>query len=302
MPTLSLPLPRAFSLPETVVSHGWYRLPPFRWDEDSGTLRRTEVLDGAEAVELSIRAGERLTISSKTALRPHRDTLARRINRMLQLHVDLEPFHALCRKRRSHRVVAERGFGRLLCAPTLFEDAVKIILTTNTTWSQTVRMTTLLVERLGTEGPAGHRAFPAPAQVAASSESVLRAECRLGYRAPYVLGLARGIVDGTLDLGAISDPVQSTPDLFRAYRQLPGIGPYGSAHLLAMDGRHDFIAVDTEFRSFVRRTRFGGRDATDAEMLELYESWGRWKYLGYWSELWMELAAKVEDAAAAKPK
>lgn len=300
MPTLAFPLPPAFSLPETVVSHGWYRLPPFGWDDASRTLHRTELLDGAGAVDLSIRAGTRLTISSKEALSPHRDELAGRVNRMLQLHVDLEPFHVLCRKRKSHRLVAERGFGRLLCAPSLFEDAVKIILTTNTTWTQTVRMATLLVESLGTPAPSGNRAFPTPEQVAASSEAALRGDCRLGYRAPYVLGLARGIVDGSLDLARVAEPAQSTAELFQAYRQLPGIGPYGSAHLLAMDGRHDYIAVDTEFRSFVRRTRFADADTSDADMVGLYRGWGRWRYLGYWSELWMELAAKVEGAG--KPK
>jgi 3-methyladenine DNA glycosylase/8-oxoguanine DNA glycosylase len=294
--TVTFPLPRAFSLSETVVSHGWYRLPPFAWDETSQTLHRTEVIDGTGAVDLSIRAGTRLTVSSSATLSPHRTELATKLNRMLQLDVDLEPFHSLCRKRTSHRLVAERGFGRLLCAPTLFEDAVKIILTTNTTWTQTVRMTTLFVDRLGTAAASGNRAFPTPDQVAASGEDVLRAECRLGYRAPYVLGLARGIVDGSLDLEHIADPAQSSEALFRSYRRLPGIGPYGAAHLLAMDGRHDYIAVDTEFRSFMRRTRFPDKDVSDTEMVSVYRRWGQWKYLAYWSELWMELAAKVSEA------
>jgi len=292
-------LPPSFSLPETVVSHGWYRLPPFRWDDTKGILGRTELLDGAGAIDLSFRANRRLIVSSKADLTQHREVLESRINRMLQLHLDLEPFHRQCRRRRSHRVVAERGFGRLLCAPTLFEDAVKIILTTNTTWSQTVRMATLLVERLGTSAPSGNKAFPTPAQVAESSESALREECRLGYRAPYVLGLARGIVDGSLDLQQITDPGQTTEELFKSYRQLPGIGPYGSAHLLAMDGRHDYIAVDTEFRAFVRRTHFRGADVSDKEMLHVYRGWGRWKYLGYWSELWLE---ELEQRLAEKPQ
>ena len=70
------------------------------------------------------------------------------------------------------------------------------------------------------------------------------------------------------------------------YLRLPGIGPYGAAHLLAMDGRHDLIAVDTEFRRFVRERYHGGRKVSDATMLRRYAKWGRWKYLAYWSELW----------------
>jgi N-glycosylase/DNA lyase len=291
----TLSLPPVFSLPETVVSHGWYRLPPFRWDEASGTLERTELLDGAGAVDVAFRARKRLTISSTADLSPFRDEIATRVNRMLQLHVDLEPFHRMCLRRRSHRLVAERAFGRLLCSTSLFEDAVKIVLTTNTTWAQTVRMATLLVDRLGSAAPSGSRAFPSPAQVAATTERVLREECRLGYRAAYVLAMARGIVNGSIDLERISDPAQETDQLFKSYRLLPGIGPYGSAHLLAMDGRHDHIAVDTEFRSFVRRAYLNGSDASDREMLAIYEKWGRWKYLGYWSELWLEIAGKVAE-------
>jgi hypothetical protein len=53
-----------------------------------------------------------------------------------------------------------------------------------------------------------------------------------------------------------------------------------------MDGHHDFIAVDTEFRRFVRERYHGGRRVSDATMLRRYRKWGRWKYLAYWSESW----------------
>ena len=73
--------------------------------------------------------------------------------------------------------------------------------------------------------------------------------------------------------------------LIDSYLDLPGIGPYGDAHLRAMDGKHDDIAVDTEFRRFVREKYHGGRKVSDAAMLRRYAKWGRWKYLAYWSEL-----------------
>ena len=122
----------------------------------------------------------------------------------------------------------------------------------------------------------------------------------MGYRAPYVHALADGIVRGELDLSAISNRALPTAELFKSYRRLPGIGPYGSAHLLAMDGRHDYIAIDTEFRSFVRRRHFRGEETSDAEMLAVYERWGRWKYMGYWSELWMDLSRKVGNGGESR--
>ena len=69
---------------------------------------------------------------------------------------------------------------------------------------------------------------------------------RLGYRADYVHELSRGVENGGIDTSFASDTSLQTEQLFKSFKALPGIGPYGSAHLLAMEGRHDFIAVDTE--------------------------------------------------------
>jgi 3-methyladenine DNA glycosylase/8-oxoguanine DNA glycosylase len=171
----------------------------------------------------------------------------------------------------------------------LFEDVVKIITTTNTTWRQTMRMVELLVQKCGSGG-----AFPEPKDVARFNVDILQRDCRLGYRAKSIHVLASGIADGSIDLRGIADPSQTTEELFESYRKLPGIGPYGAAHLLAMDGRHDFIAVDSEFRRFVRERHHKGRRVSDRTMLRRYSKWGRWKYLAYWSELWKSVAERLQ--------
>jgi 3-methyladenine DNA glycosylase/8-oxoguanine DNA glycosylase len=213
---------------------------------------------------------------------------------MFQLELDLGQFHELARQSAPHEWVVEAKFGRLLCGSTLWEDAVKVIATTNTMWRQTVRMTELLVEKCGRRSPQGHAAFPLPEDVARFTADELQTDCRFGYRAKTIHALASGIVAGTIDLARISERGQSTPELFKSYLKLPGIGPYGAAHLLAMDGRHDFIAVDTEFRRFVRDRYHGGRAVSERTMLRRYAKWGRWKYLAYWSELWGSVAEALE--------
>jgi N-glycosylase/DNA lyase len=185
---------------------------------------------------------------------------------MFQLDVDVAEFVAMTRNSPAHAWVEEAGFGRLLCGASVWEDAAKIICTTNTTWRQTVRMVGLLVEKCGRAG-----AFPSPADVARFTEAELKEDCRLGYRARSILQLAHSEIPGRGD--------------YEDYLALPGIGPYGAAHLLALDGCHEFIAVDTEFRRFVRERYHGGRRVSDATMLRRYAKWGRWKYLAYWSEL-----------------
>ena len=216
--------------------------------------------------------------------------LRARMTRMFQLHVDMSEFIAVARVSADHAWVETAGFGRLLCGSTLFEDVVKIITTTNTTWRQTMRMVELIVEKCGRSG-----AFPEPRDVARFTPDTLQRDCRLGYRAKSIHALARGIVDGSIDLKAIADPSQTTEDLFESYRKLPGIGPYGSAHLLAMDGRHDFIAVDSDFRRFVRETHHKRRRVSDKTMLRRYNKWGKWKYLAYWSELWKSVAERLQS-------
>jgi 3-methyladenine DNA glycosylase/8-oxoguanine DNA glycosylase len=252
-----IPVSRDFAFAATVTSHGWYRLAPFRWD--GKVLRRKEVLpEGIVDLEITHR-GNALHVAGAV----DSPELRARISRMFQLHLDLSEFHGMTRASEAHAWVAPAGFGRLLCGSTLWEDAVKVITTTNTMWSQTVRMVGLLVAKCGRDG-----AFPTQADVARFSAEELQRDCRLGYRAKSIRALAE------VDLGAVGD-----------YLDLPGIGPYGAAHLQAMDGIHDAIAVDTEFRRFVREKYHRGRKVSDATMLRRYAKWGRWKYLAYWSEM-----------------
>jgi 3-methyladenine DNA glycosylase/8-oxoguanine DNA glycosylase len=257
------PTPAAFNFEATVTSHGWYQLAPFRWD--GKVLHRKERLGGKTVdLEIAFRDG---------ALHLSHPVPAERITRMFQLDVDVAEFVAMARASPDHAWVEAAGFGRLLCGATVWEDAVKIVCTTNTTWRQTVRMVDLLVAKCGRGG-----AFPSQEDVARFSEEELKEECRLGYRAKSIRALATTVIPSEV-AGA------GAREAMAVYLQLPGIGPYGAAHLLAMDGKHDFIAVDTEFRRFVRERYHRGRKVSDEAMLRRYAKWGRWKYLAYWSEL-----------------
>jgi len=269
-------------------------LAPFRWAREEQTLHRPEIL-GGKAIDLRISFDGALRIDGAD----DSEELRRKLGRMFQLGVDTGEFVALSRNSPAHAWVESSGFGRLLCGATLFEDVVKIITTTNTMWRQTIRMTELIVDKCGRKTKSG-RAFPTPEDVARFSAGELQEDCRLGYRAKTIHALASGIADGSIDMNALSDPAQGTEELFKSYRELPGIGPYGAAHLLAMDGRHDFIAVDTEFRRFVRERYHGGRAVSDRTMLRRYAKWGRWKYLAYWSELWESVAAGLQPLEAQK--
>jgi 3-methyladenine DNA glycosylase/8-oxoguanine DNA glycosylase len=295
---VKLNVPDNFSFASTVNSHGWYLLAPFRWSPRDRVLRRAEVI-GGKAVDLTIKMDDRhscLSVQAGVPV-PHAELRAK-MTRMFQLGVDTSEFVSLARASPAHEWVERSGFGRLLCGATLFEDVVKIIATTNTMWRQTVRMTELLVEKCGKRTRSNRAAFPEPEDVLRFRPDELQTDCRLGYRAKSIHALASGIAGGSIDLARITDPSQTTEELFASYRTLPGIGPYGAAHLLAMDGRHDFIAVDTEFRRFVRERYHKGNAVKDATMLRRYARWGRWKYLAYWAELWASVADRLQPASS----
>ena len=65
-------------------------------------------------------------------------------------------------------------------------------------------------------------AYPTPAALARLEEADLRA-CALGYRAKNLLGAARMIADGQVDLAAVA--ALDDPDAHAALCRLPGVGP-----------------------------------------------------------------------------
>lgn len=203
---------------------------------------------------------------------------------MFQLDRDLGEFERRARAAGGAFAIAvDRGFGRLLRAPSLYEDVVKILATTNTMWSGTVAMVRNLVAMTGGNG------FPSPARVADLGADRLAKEGRWGYRAGYLAGFAESVASGSLDLERWESWPGPTEELEGEVRKVPGLGPYASALVLMLLGRFDRIGIDTAFRSFVRQKYFprARKSVTDRRMLAVYDGWGEWRGLAYWSDLWL---------------
>lgn len=108
--------------------------------------------------------------------------------------------HSVSIAHRRRSWIAEQRTGRMLRAPTFFEDVLKMILTINCSWSLTETMNERLIEHFGAVAWDGSRCFPTAAAIADSNEAQLRQEVRLGNRAPYVLEYARRVASGALDI------------------------------------------------------------------------------------------------------
>jgi 3-methyladenine DNA glycosylase/8-oxoguanine DNA glycosylase len=282
------------SLHALAYSHGWSQLSPMLWDEDAGVLYRTELL-ADKVVELEFRQADdvalELTVLSEAALSDtDRDELVARARRMLALDQDLEEFYALCGTEPRLAHVPAEGRGRILRCSSVFEDAVKCICTTNTTWAQTKGMVRRLVEKLGEPSPVSDgRAFPTPQAIAAAGEGVLQNDVRLGYRSPYVHQLAERVAAGELDLEALRFSSQSSAELRKQLLKIKGIGPYAAASLLILLGRYDYIGVDSWARKLVSKQFYRGHPVTDKDIQSAFDSFGQWRALAYYFYRWHDM-------------
>jgi 3-methyladenine DNA glycosylase/8-oxoguanine DNA glycosylase len=296
MPTASLRLKPTppFDFYNTISSHGWVVLAPNTLDKEKQAFRRVEQLPGGEVVCLEVLAegdAVRLRVESQGALAGvHKNLLRRRVAHMLRLDDDYTTFYRIARKRGRPWSRLARGLGRMFRSPTVWEDAVKTMLTTNIAWGGTKRMAATLVEEWGAPYPPdpSRRAFPSPQAIAAVPFKRFEAKAGLGYRAPYIHELARRIMGGELDLQAWLDPAIPSDELYRQLLAVKGIGPYAAANLLMLLGRYDRLGFDTVYRDFVGPRYFNGKKPTEKEMLAVYDDWGEWKYLAYWFEMLLE--------------
>ena len=279
-----------FNFLSVVHSHGWYQLAPNTWDEAAGALTTVTRLSTGRVRRLTCTAagaGLAVTVPGRLSRREQAEVTAQAA-RMFNLAADFSAFYALADAEPRLAHVRGDAHGRFLRAPTLFEDVVKVMLTTNIQWAGTKRLAAALVAALGEpadETPGGPRAFPTPENIARRRESTLR-RLGLGYRAPYLLALARGVAAGETDLEALQDPARPTEDLRRALLALPGIGPYAAATLLGLLGRYDYIGVDTEAVSAVSRAFYAGQPVGAKEVNAVFERWGPYKTLAYWFWDW----------------
>jgi 3-methyladenine DNA glycosylase/8-oxoguanine DNA glycosylase len=213
---------------------------------------------------------------------------------MLGLDQDLSAFYAAAQYEPKLAQVSERAQGRLLRSPTLFEDVVKTILTTNTTWSGTKRMVQALVDLFGpplgspASADANPRAFPAPGSIAQADVETLRQDARLGYRAPYVLELARLVDSGALDLEALRTAALPTDELRKRLRAIKGVGPYAVANLLMLLGHYDAIPIDSWPLTLVSKEWHGGAAIGPTEVEAAFAHWGQFRGLAYWFWDWSD--------------
>ena len=254
-----------------LASHGVATLPPNRIDEEAWTLE-TRLRSGAVRVA---EAAPRVAVVEPARAVPV-------VRRMLNLDEDLSGFYAVAAEDPELAWVTG-GAGRMLRSPTVFEDVVKTICTTNCAWSATERMVGALVEHLG------GGAFPTPEAMAAADEDVYRDVVRSGYRGAYLRSLAAGVAEGTIDLESLLEAEHDDDEVAARLLALPGVGPYAAAHAMMLVGRYSLLILDSWTRP--QYARASGRKAADRTIERRFRRYGRYAGLAFWLYLtrgWVE--------------
>ncbi|MFN2490397.1 MAG: DNA-3-methyladenine glycosylase [Actinomycetota bacterium] len=293
----------------TIVSHGVASLPPMSVDEDARTLEMTLPVARARPRTVLVGSGRPgfgvVEVRGRPPGRAAAADLLATIRHVLRLDEDLSGFYAAAAGD-PELAWAVAGAGRMIQSPTVFEDVVKTVCTTNCSWALTERMVGALVEHLGEPavgaapgGPAG-RAFPTPAAMASADESFYREVARAGYRGPYLMALARSVASGDIDLEVLGRaPAEELSDEEVAERlmALPGVGPYAAAHTMMMLGRYSRLILDSWTRpKYARLT--GRRAVKDATIVRRFRRYGDYAGLAFWLFLTRDWVEETEAQQA----
>lgn len=307
----------------TLLSHGVAELPPNLIATDGSRLESVLATDaGAWAVELVSPAPGRAVLRALAPTAPPppaRAQLLAQVRHMLRLDEDLSGFYAVAAADPTLAWVTA-GAGRMLRSPTVFEDVIKTICTTNCAWSGTVRMVSALVAELGpaveselaggepaggelappsdprpagAASPLPRRGFPTPAAMAAAGDDFYRDVARAGYRGAYLRTLATEVAEGRLDLEALDDPELPDAAAAELLLALPGVGPYATAHVMMLLGRYRRLILDSWTRPTYRRLSRRPR-VTDKGIERAFRGYRQFAGLAFWltlTESWVTESA-----------
>lgn len=284
---LKIPTPRNFNFRRTVISHGWYGLLPFSLNTEKWEL--TRVIDAGPKPPVTIvltgPKGHVRVETSRAVNKSEISIILRDARHILRLDDDLQSFYLSIAGDPEFGWIGEQGAGRLLRSPTVFEDLVKMICTTNCSWALTVKMVTGLVQNLGRETNDGRRSFPTPEAMAAMPADFYVNEVRAGYRAPYLKELADRVASRELDVEQWAKSDLPTADLVKQIKGVKGAGNYAAENLLKLLGRYDGLALDSWTRMRFFQIRNNGRKATDKKIARYYSRFNEWRGLALWCDV-----------------
>ena len=101
-------------------------------------------------IELKFSEGaDGISVETEKLDKTERREIVDKVTWMFGLDMDFSHFYAASRREPKLAHAKKLARGRVLRSPTVFEDVIKTILTTNTLWAATKNMTRKLVDEFG---------------------------------------------------------------------------------------------------------------------------------------------------------
>lgn len=271
---------------QTLKSHGWVLLKPFRYNEEKSILAWPMNLPVAGPSDCIAHIDEKAkTVSLECDDRVDEvdiRVMISAVRRMFRADEDLSKFwnriDEIAADELKYVVISRAG--ALLRAPTVFEDLVKTLLTVNCTWSNTELMVSNLCKELGQKIAAKNLwTFPEPNAIAKKSESEIRS-IGLGFRSRYVHSAATAFVNNP-KLEARWETLTDSDILREEITKFPGVGPYAGNHMLMMLGHYSYVPADSITRNYLGISVSARRNTVDQEVNRRFAKWGDLAALAY---------------------
>ncbi len=284
--SLVIDVPENFSFRSTVYSHGWCELLPCELDDENWRLSYvfSDVQNDKYSRGVMYERNGKVVVELANAKVAEAKVLAD-ARHILRLDDDLAGFYGKLTQNEALAWVSKKSAGRMLRSPTVWEDLVKTMCTTNCSWALTKIMVRNLVEKLGAPAGRGKFAFPTAEAMARMPEQFYRDEIRAGYRSPYFIELAEAVATGKLDPEAWMHSDLTTPELKKEIKNVKGCGDYAAENLLKLLGRYDGLALDSWLRSQFYKKHNGEKVCNDKKIERHYSRYGEWRGLAIWCDM-----------------
>ncbi len=203
--------------------------------------------------------------------------------KILGWHFALEDFYTFAQSDSVLKLLTEKFHGfRPTLAANLFESLITSItaqqINLRFAFAVRSRLTRRYGEKLSMNGKT-YFAFPTPEKLARVRVPSLRRLQFTEKKSEYIIGLARAICAGKLDLESL--PQQSDQEIAAQLLPLHGIGRWSVDWLLARGlGRGDAIAAgDLGVRKALQHFYFNGDQKSELELREFAQRWGEFTNL-----------------------
>ena len=286
---LFLNQPENFSFKHTINSHGWCELLPFESDEENQRLSCVFTDENSKnpvSAKIEETNGKlKIEIADENINKTFQEKILRDVRHILRLDDNLSEFYKLIKSEKQLAWISKQNAGRLLRSPTVFEDLVKTICTTNCSWALTKKMAMNLTQKLGQKTEDGKFAFPTVEAMASVSTEFYKNEIRAGYRSTYFAELAEKVVSGETNPESWLQTHLPTKELKKEMKQIKGVGDYAAENLLKLVGHYDGLALDSWLRAQFYKKHNDGQICADKDIENFYERFGSWRGLAVWCDM-----------------